>query len=234
MLLSVIMCCFNGDNTVKAAIDSIYNQSLNQKEFELIFVNDGSTDHTLDAIKPYTSHDSFKLINNPKNLGLSASCNIALKNCASRYVMRIDADDYIDSNLFSKLISTIDIQKADLVICNHYEVISATNQKRIVQLDVNNIFSYIACGTLMKTSILKKIGGYQNLFWEEYDLYIRYLQESNKIPAHVQEPLYSYNKHSQNMTSDKKEAIRGWDELRSKWSNEILSKFGKIPKNSLL
>ena len=88
--ISVIMSAYNSEETIKETINSILNQTY--KDFELIIVNDKSTDNTESIIKSFKD-ERIKLINNKKNLGLPASLNKAIKVAKGKYVARMDADD---------------------------------------------------------------------------------------------------------------------------------------------
>ena len=88
--ISVILTAFNEEKYIKKAIESILNQTLT--DLELIVVNDGSTDNTLDIINSFDD-DRLKLINH-ENMGPGASRNKALALAEGEYVMYLDGDDW--------------------------------------------------------------------------------------------------------------------------------------------
>ena len=88
--VSVILTAFNEERYIKKAIESILNQTLT--DFELIVVNDGSTDSTLDIIKSFDD-ERLKIIDQ-ENLGPGASRNKALKEAVGEYIMYLDGDDW--------------------------------------------------------------------------------------------------------------------------------------------
>ena len=97
---SVIMCAYNLEKIVGTAIDSVLEQKF--KNFELILVNDGSADKTLNVLKKYERKDSrVRVINNEKNIGLSASRNKAISQARGEYILFLDGDDalYNDKTL---------------------------------------------------------------------------------------------------------------------------------------
>lgn len=87
---SVIIPLYNKENYVENALKSILNQSFT--DYEIIIVNDCSTDSSVSKIKPYLS-DKVVLINHEKNKGLSATRNTGIKNAKADYVTYLDADD---------------------------------------------------------------------------------------------------------------------------------------------
>ena len=89
--ISIIIPVFNGERFIKKAIESVLNQ--NFKDFELIIVNDGSTDDTLNIIKEFED-DRISVVSQ-ENMGPGASRNNALKMASGEYVMFLDSDDWL-------------------------------------------------------------------------------------------------------------------------------------------
>lgn len=89
--ISVIMCAYNAENTVAEAIESVLNQSVTN--FELIFVNDGSIDNTLNIANFYAEKDSRLRVIDQKNCGLGLGRNHAIRESIGYYIAFLDADD---------------------------------------------------------------------------------------------------------------------------------------------
>lgn len=111
---SIIMSCYNLGELVKDAVNSVLNQSF--QNYELILVNDGSQDDTLDVLKKYKAIDNrIRLINNEKNIGLSASRNKAIKIAKGEYIVHLDGDDtFYDNNTLMKVDDTIKDDNPDI------------------------------------------------------------------------------------------------------------------------
>ena len=88
--ITVFMPVYNSERYLKEAIDSILNQSY--KNFELLIINDGSTDSSIDIIKSYND-SRIKLINNDCNKGLPYTRNLGLKLAKGDYIAIMDSDD---------------------------------------------------------------------------------------------------------------------------------------------
>lgn len=100
-LISIITAVYNGEEFLKEAIDSVLSQSFGT--WELIIVNDGSTDNTEKIINTYLKDKRIKCFNQ-KNLGVSAARNIGMKNMRGEYFCFLDADDILPKNsLFARL-----------------------------------------------------------------------------------------------------------------------------------
>lgn len=91
-LVSIIVPAYNVESTIKNAINSLIHQSY--KNIEIIIINDGSTDKTLEAINEIAKKDSrIRVVNNKENLGVYRSRNLALKYCHGEFITIHDADD---------------------------------------------------------------------------------------------------------------------------------------------
>ena len=88
--ISVLMPLYNGESHITDAIDSILSQTF--KDFELVIINDGSTDSSRALVKSYNDR-RIHLIDNQENLGLSASLNLGLNESCGQYIARMDCDD---------------------------------------------------------------------------------------------------------------------------------------------
>lgn len=94
--VSVIIPVYNVEKYLKEAIESAINQTL--KEIEIIVVNDGSTDKSLEIIEAYKMFDDRIKLINQSNMGLSEARNSGMKVATGEYVYFLDSDDYIDLN----------------------------------------------------------------------------------------------------------------------------------------
>ena len=90
--VSIIMTVLNGEKFISKSIESILSQTF--KDWELIIVNDYSTDSTLEIIENYNSQ-KIKLINNKKNMGTAISRNIAISQADGNYITIVDSDDIV-------------------------------------------------------------------------------------------------------------------------------------------
>lgn len=111
--VSVIMPCLNVEKYIATAIDSVVNQTL--KDIEIIIVDAGSTDRTLDIIKEYKSKDSrIKLLNSPKK-SYGYQMNIAIQAAKGEYIGIVETDDYIEEDAYEALYREISGTDADYI-----------------------------------------------------------------------------------------------------------------------
>ncbi len=102
-LVSIILCTYNGSQTIKRAIESVLNQTY--QNWELIIVNDGSTDDVIQVVTLFSDSRIF-VYNNDKNLGIQKTRNKALSFCRGEYIAVLDDDDWWnDSQKIEKQVS---------------------------------------------------------------------------------------------------------------------------------
>ncbi|MEP7147032.1 MAG: glycosyltransferase family A protein [bacterium] len=199
MQVSVIITCHNYARYLSRAIRSAVNQTINKEEFEIIVVDDASTYETKNVMGTYSGRIKPLLLK--KNVGLAAARNEGIKAALGRFVVNLDADDYIDENLIFVEMMFLNANPSwDAVSCDYYLV--DDNEKHLSR--ISGIKKPIACGVMFRTDLLLGIGLYDENFKmrEEEDLRIRFQKDHNI--KNIELPLYRYRKHENNMTNNKK------------------------------
>ncbi|MCM1103727.1 MAG: glycosyltransferase [Clostridium sp.] len=113
--VSVLIPVYNVENYIEQCLESVIAQTL--KDIEIICVNDGSTDFSLDILKKYAVKDSRIKIINKENGGLPSARNAGLDAATGEYISFVDSDDYVQSNMMSVLYKNAKKTKAEIVIC---------------------------------------------------------------------------------------------------------------------
>ncbi len=145
-LISVIINVYNCEDYIGRCLDSVINQTY--KNIEILIVNDGSTDNTLNIIKKYK--DKRIRIINQDNMGLSKSRNVALDNAKGDYLYFVDADDYIELDAIEYLYNMIKKDKTKIATCNSIDIF---DNKNIINKSVDNK-SIISSVDLLKKVLL--------------------------------------------------------------------------------
>lgn len=115
--ISIIIPIYNAEKYLKKCLDSIYNQSYTN--IEVIMVNDGSKDNSINICKEYCNKDKRFVLINKENEGVSVARNTGISKASGSYVMFIDADDWVEHNTCELLYKNISEEDADFVLCNH-------------------------------------------------------------------------------------------------------------------
>lgn len=214
-MVSIIITAYNYEKYIERAIRSCLDQSLPKKQYEVIVVNDCSTDNTNKILENY--ENEIKIFNLEKNVGLSAARNFAVKKAKGQFIVFLDADDYIqhDLLLLEKLFLS-ENNSIDAVSVDYYTV---DDRGKHLQ-HVNAEEKPIACGVMFRKDLLLDIGLYDESFRarEEEDLRIRFLKKY-KI-YNIILPLYRYRMHENNLTKNEEEMNKYKQHLDSKHGTE--------------
>jgi glycosyltransferase involved in cell wall biosynthesis len=200
MLVSVIITSYNYARYLERAIRSALNQSLQSNSFEVIVVDDCSTDESHLILDNYS--DDVKLIKMEKNSGLSAARNAGIKKAKGQFVVFLDADDYIQTDLLKVLsVFLTENNRLDAVAVDYYLV----NEYGDHLEWVSSSEKPVACGIMFRKDLLFDIGLYDETFRarEEEDLRKRFLAKHNIF--HIPLPLYRYRMHDNNLTKNTEE-----------------------------
>lgn len=223
-MISVIIPTYNCGQYIERAIESIFSQSISSNFYEVIVVDDGSTDNTLGILEKYDNR--IKVIKQTHE-GLVSALNRGIRGACGNYIMRLDADDYLDDKI---LWATMNIllakPKYQFVYTDRYVIAENSKRKLRVNVHKDGIFNMIGCGILFNSRVFETIGYYRDLLFEEYDLMLRIYE--NKIKGYyLQQPLYCYIKHKDSMTAQSNYWEDGWKQLKDIWGNDILGKYSQ-------
>ncbi len=122
MDLSIIVPVYNVEKYIRACILSIFQQGLKDNSFELILINDGSTDRSMKMIEDIISQHSNIIIINQKNQGLSVARNNGIAQAKGKFIQFVDSDDLlVDNSLWPLLDKALKV-KADLVVADYIRI----------------------------------------------------------------------------------------------------------------
>lgn len=118
MDISIIVPVYNVEAYLKECLNSLLNQDFNG-EYEIICVNDGSTDNSIEILKEYEKTDDKIVLVDQKNKGLSGARNTGFKNAKGKYIMFLDSDDYLKHNkVISLLYEEVEKNSLDFVVAD--------------------------------------------------------------------------------------------------------------------
>ena len=205
-LISVIMPVFNSAKFIKESIKSILSQTYTK--FELIIINDGSTDNTIKIISRFRD-SRIIILSNKQRLGVAKSLNIGLKVVRGTFIARMDADDISLPHRFEKQVTFL-LQNPQVgVVGTNVELINESgkkirHRKVNIYLDVERALTY--CNPIFHSSVLfqrnliKRYGIYdENLNGaEDYDLWLRFSRHAKII--NLPKTLLYYRAHAQGIS----------------------------------
>lgn len=209
--VSIVVAVRNQEKYIGRCIRSILNQTYSRNDYEVIVVNDASTDQTRFALELFDG--DIKLINNIDQKGLPGSLNIGIRTARGRFVVRIDGDDYVHTEYINVLSMHLALNPwMDAVACDYNLV---TDNDEVIDR-VNCEEKPIGCGIMFRIDQLVELGLYDEKFLlhEDKDLRIRFL-EKHRIHR-VALPLYRYRRHDENMTNDHEQMNGYLNQLEAK------------------
>ena len=131
--VSVLLCVYNGASTLKNCLDSLHNQEFNN--YEIIVIDDGSTDDTWEILTNYVSDLLFYY--KKENTGLTKSLNYGLSKCRGKYVARIDVDDISDRMRLKLQYAMAETEKCKFVTCYYNMMDAKSKATRLVEISSN-------------------------------------------------------------------------------------------------
>ncbi len=240
--VTVYMPNFNYGCYIEKAVTSVLNQTF--YDWELLIIDDGSTDNSLEILKQFKNNKKIKIIRQ-KNKGLNTTNNIAIRLSNSKYIVRLDPDDYFDENYLLVVSKILDNdQDIGLVYPDYYtinekdEIINLVRNNKIDKKNsLKDIPPHGAC-TMFRKDILINIGTYDEMFrvQDGYDIWLKFIEKYN--PYNVNLPLFYYRRHNNNSTNNEKKIIETKIEISNKFKKSKRKKskilaIVPITKNSI-
>ncbi|MBR6126509.1 glycosyltransferase [bacterium] len=139
--ISVVIPVYNSEKYLRECLDSVLSQTYNN--LEIICVNDGSTDNSLDILKEYAEKDGRIAIIDKENQGAATARNAGLKKATGEYVIFFDSDDYMSNNTLEELYKSSKENDADVTICKTNNI--NMHLGKIVPNELSVIDEYIGC-----------------------------------------------------------------------------------------
>lgn len=234
VFFSVVVPCYNVENTVIPTLQSLKNQEFT--DFEIIFVNDGSIDKTQDILNSFDSPVKKKIINQ-KNSGLGSARNTGIKACFGEYIAFLDADDLWAVDKLKIAYQYLNERKIECLCHNEY-IVNAKN--KLIKKNIygpytkfDDLYFKGNClspsAVIVKKDVFNKVGLFTedlNLHGvEDYEMWMRMALCEIKI-IYISNFLGSYVIHGNNMSSSVKFSIKE-ERLLIIYSNKIR----KNPRN---
>lgn len=196
--VSVLITAHNVERYIGRCLRSVLDQSMRRHDYEIIVVNDASSDRTKFALEIF--ENDIILLNSTKKLGLPKSLNIGIQKARGRWIIRVDGDDYVNHELLNTLSLYLDMVPAiDAIACDYIMVDDTETPLGTFNCQKQPI----ACGIMFRTEQLIEIGLYDEKFKlrEDEDLRIRFLKKYSI--ERIRLPLYRYRRHENNITNNK-------------------------------
>ncbi len=245
-VLSIIMPIYNCEAYLKRSIDSILNQDLSS--FELILINDGSTDNTLSICKDYEEKDTRVKVISVNHVGVSKVRNIGVKEAKAKYITFVDSDDYIEKNIYTKSLDYLKDNNLKMIVYNFYqefpngyvdnrneynnnEIISGNNMFIEILKD-DKIMNFV-WSKVIEANILKDISFPDNMVYEDISVSIPIAEKLDRF-GFICEPLYHYCRRDGSITTTYSyETIKNGIDINYKQYLYLNNKYPNLEKYNL-
>lgn len=252
--ISIIIPIYNAQKYLKNCLDSILKQSY--KNFELILVNDGSTDNSLEICQKYAQEDKRIKLINQKNSGVSFARNRGFKEASGEYILFVDADDWLELDMLEIMSLEISKKNCEIVKCGYFVEDKEINEEqylgnyydKTIQIRednflIENIVNYninpAMWMVLTKKELIKKHKFVENFGYGEDLMYTLDLFLDSKSIVFIKNSLYHYRISDNSASRDTSKYERNINDLKLLHDEikKILEKYKvndiKILRNSL-
>lgn len=212
--ISLIIPVYNSEKYLKKALDSVLNQTF--KDFEIIAINDGSTDSSLDILKNYEKRFKNFTIINQTNKGVGIAKNVGIKAAKGDYIVFLDSDDFISCDYLEVLYKLSDENDADISCCN-FNFYSDHNvnfpmpfscktglyssEKALKKLILDVTIHHFSWGKLYKRSLfLENNIEFYNMYFEDVATCPKLFYLAKKV-AITNKSMYFYRRHRKSIVS---------------------------------
>lgn len=207
--VSIIVALYNKEKYIKKCLKSLVNQTL--KDIEIIVVNDCSIDKSLDIVKSFDDK-RIKVINNKKNKGIGITRNIGVSKATGEYIGFVDADDYVEKDMYEKYYNYAKENNLDLLTSDYFKIIN--NKKEYFKVDnfeitnieknnnIINLINYGPCNKLFKRDLIinNNIIFSETTKFEDVIFVAKAIRYSKHI-GYLNEAYYNYVIHSLSETT---------------------------------
>ncbi|WP_233650285.1 glycosyltransferase family 2 protein [Staphylococcus cohnii] len=231
--VSVLISTYNKEKFIKKTLDSILNQTMDKSDFEIIVVDDCSTDSTSDIVsKQVESFVNYQFVQLDENSGTPAEPrNLSIDLSKGKYIMFVDGDDWLPSDAIEKLYTLLKSNKTDYatgltkyVYTDHIArsgvALSKIAHKKVDLKNFRKSFYHLApAGRMIKSSVIKKnnIRFPEMIYGEDLQFFAEVFFNTKNIST-TQDVVYCANRYDENISLVKSEESTVVN--RMKWQNE--------------
>lgn len=192
MKISIIITCYNLEKYISRAIYSCLDQTFSEENYEIIVVDDCSTDNSWNIIQSIGDLGGRIIsIKHSENRGVGEASNTALNVVKGDYVVKVDGDDFINKNFLFVMSQILDHNEEVGFVYGDHLIVDENNSRQYSINTLNKLLDNGA-GVMFRTKNINALGGYANKYKtrDDYDLITRYIK--NFDGYHLKLPYYRY------------------------------------------
>lgn len=226
-LISIIIPVFNTDIYLGVCLQSVVNQTY--RNLDIIIVDDGSTDYSLNVCQLYAMSDSRIRIFHQSNQGVNKARNKGLREAKGEYISFVDSDDWLEQNMYLSLYETIKQYNADIAACPHFlenngrfelsctidKVTEYNRRKALHELYVNGKIRNCLYDKLFKRDLFDEIYFPDDYHHVDTEILCLLLFRAGRLVIHPK-PQYHYRIHPDSLSQKQNRLIRDYRHFRTK------------------
>ncbi|MEQ8476377.1 glycosyltransferase [Fulvivirga sp.] len=225
-LITIYITNYNYEQFLRQSIESVLKQSL--QDFDLLIIDDGSTDGSKAIIEEYRENNKVSIIYQ-QNKGLNITNNVAMRMANGKYIMRLDADDFLEPTALEVMSAVLEAdEELGLVFPDYYYVDidgNKTGEEKGHNFEKEvSLYDQPAHGacTMVRLEFLRDLGGYNESFTcqDGYDLWIKFIMH-HKV-TNVSQSLFSYRRHGNNLTTNEERILATRQKIKELFVNQHL------------
>lgn len=238
-LISVIVPVYNAQKYLPMCLNSILAQTF--KDFEVICVDDGSTDNSLTVLQEYAAKDKRIKVIHQENQGVSVARNYGMQKATGNYIYFMDSDDFICSQWFERAVEIINAYHPDCLMCDYrevtnYEVPLCDFEKTVAQKLENPLAIFMQKHSSIYPNLWTKIYKAETIGKQRFDENMIYSEDlwfnleflaKAQTFYHLPQKMYAYVKRIDSITASKFTERKAHSFLQC--CANIQKKFGKTP-----
>ena len=223
--LSIIVPVFNTEKYLRQCIESILEQKF--QDFELILINDGSTDSSGTICDEYSKKNKRIIVRHKENQGQSSARNLGLDLASGDYIGFVDSDDYIHEGMYELLVEHAESHHSDIAACNFWIMdkngvyspykSSALDKEysrleAISELYTNKILSFSPCNKIYRRSLFSNLRFIEGKILEDKAISYQLVNQADRV-SYLSKSLYYY-RYNENSTLRKAFSLNRVDEYQ--------------------
>lgn len=204
-IVSIVIPCFDDGQYLREAVESVRKHP-NPTSYEIVVVNDGSTDDFTLALFPALEREGYQIIHQP-NRGLGAARNTGIKASRGNYILPLDSDNKIRPDYITRGIQVLESNPRVGVVCGDAEYFGAkTGRWQVADFSLSQLVrgNYIDACAMFRRVVWEEVGGYDEAMpvmgWEDWDFWLR-VALKNWGFCHINEVLFDYRVRENSMIS---------------------------------
>lgn len=196
MKYSFLVCVYNGEEFIRECLDSLVNQDFPKSDYEIVVINDGSTDGTRKIVESY---EGVRLINK-ENEGLSPTRNVAFNHARGEWIIYVDADDYVSTNMLKETDKALE-GKEEINFIQYFERKDEIAKEKDEKVQSHKMDDSIASRAIRRDVMKDYHFPHHKFAIEDWDFYVNNLHKLIPLDMSGNKEVFYHYRYNENSLS---------------------------------